>query len=241
MFTHEYTMELIGKAQLGDESAKSLLVSENIPLVKSLIKRYIGKHAEYEDLVQIASIGLLKAIDNFSTSYNVRFSTYAVPLILGEVKRFMRDDSYIKVSRSTKMLARNINRYIEQYRNDNNDDPSLEQIASQFEITTADTVFAMDSVRMPISLFDKNDSDDSKSISLADRLASNSHIELDNSIVVGDMLTKLTDREKQLIQCRYFMDMTQSEIAKLMDISQVQVSRLEYKIIEKLRTQYTQE
>ncbi len=238
MLTHEYTMQLIAEAQQGNMQSKAIIVDNNIPLVKSLIKRYIGKHAEYEDLVQIASIGLLKAIDNFSTEYNVRFSTYAVPLILGEVKRFMRDDSYIKVSRSTKMLARNINKYIEQYRTDNNGEPSIENIAEQFGITTADTVFAMGSVRMPLSLYDSNDSDDSKATTLADKLASDSHIELDNSVMVSDMLSKLTDREKQLIQYRYFMDMTQAEIAKLMQISQVQVSRLEYKIIEKLRNQY---
>lgn len=238
MLSHEITMQLIAKAQQGDAESKSILVEQNMPLVKSLIKRYIGKYTDYDDLIQIAGIGLLKAIDNFSEQYGVRFSTYAVPLIIGEVKRHMRDDGYIKVSRSTKSIANKINKYIDEYRTNNAEDPTLEHLAEKFEMTVADIVFAMDSARMPVSIYDKVDNDNDKSVSLADKLCDNSHILLERNLIIEDMLDKLDSRERQLVKLRYYLDMTQAEIATIMQISQVQVSRLEYKIIQKLRQHF---
>lgn len=138
MLTHEETMRLITLAQQGDEQAKSRLVVENTPLLKSIIKRYMGKHVEYDDLFQISSIGLLKAINNFSLEYNVRFSTYAVPMILGEVKRYMRDDGYIKVSRSLKSQANKIAQFVDSYRKKNGEEPTVEEIAEHFGIEVAE-------------------------------------------------------------------------------------------------------
>ena len=123
MLSHDETMELLGKAKEGDENAKETLLTENRPLIKSLIRRYAGRGVEYEDLMQIASVGLLKAIANFNGDYNVRFSTYAVPMILGEVKRFIRDDGSVKISRSVKTLSGKISRYVEQQRQIEGKDP----------------------------------------------------------------------------------------------------------------------
>ena len=144
MLSHEETIKMILLSQEGDENALATLIHHNTPLIKSIVKRYLGKNIEYDDLFQIASIGLLKAIKNFSTEYNVRFSTYAVPMILGEIKRQMRDDGFLKVSRSTKGLSIKINRYIEEQTMLGEKEPTIEQIAKYFDMSTADIVFAMD-------------------------------------------------------------------------------------------------
>ena len=170
MLSHEETIELILLSQNGDEGALATLIQQNTPLIKSIVKRYLGKNIEYDDLFQIASIGLLKAVKNFSTEYNVRFSTYAVPMILGEIKRQMRDDGYLKVSRSTKSLSIKINRYIEEQTMLGEKEPTIEQIANHFEMSTADIVFAMDAGKMPISLNEKGKDNDSDDNELMDRI-----------------------------------------------------------------------
>ena len=238
MLTHEETMRLITLAQQGDEQAKSRLVVENTPLLKSIIKRYMGKHVEYDDLFQISSIGLLKAINNFSLEYNVRFSTYAVPMILGEVKRYMRDDGYIKVSRSLKSQANKIAQFVDSYRKENGEEPTVEGIAEHFGIEVAEVVFAMDSSKMPVSIYDSANDNDGKALQLLDRLSDNSDKQLVDKVILKDMLAQLTDREKKIVILRYYRDMTQGEIASQLGVSQVQVSRLENKIIEKLKQLY---
>ena len=134
MLSHEETMRLLSLAADGDDNATERLIAENTPLLKSIVKRYMGKHIEYDDLFQIAGIGLLKAIKNFKQDFNVRFSTYAVPMILGEIKRQMRDDGYIKVSRSLKSLSSKITRYVDEVIKQGNDDPTVEQIARHFDM-----------------------------------------------------------------------------------------------------------
>lgn len=239
MLEHNETMELIKRSHEGDESATTKLIQENTPLLKSIIKRYIGRGIEYDDLMQIGCIGLLKAIKNFSVEYNVRFSTYAVPMILGEVKRFMRDDGYIKVSRSIKTLAVKIMQYIEQTRRGSGIEPTIEQIAKKFEVDPTEVVFAMDSSRQPISIYEKTDENDEKSLSLLDKLSiGNTNEELVNRVALTTILNELTPREKKIIVLRYFRDKTQSEIANELGVSQVQVSRLENKIIEKIRKNF---
>lgn len=240
MLSHEETMRLIALAQQGDDEAKQTLVVENTPLLKSIIKRYIGKHIEYDDLFQISSIGLLKAIANFSTEYNVRFSTYAVPMILGEVKRYMRDDGYIKVSRSLKTQANKIAQYIDNCRKEGQE-PTVEEVAQQFEMEVSDVVFAMDSAKMPVSLYDSANDKDGKALQLVDRLSDNSDKKLVDNVILKDMLSQLSDREKKIVFLRYYRDMTQGEIAAQLGVSQVQVSRLENKIIEKLKKQYDEQ
>lgn len=241
MLSHEETINLILLSQQGDDSALSTLLQQNTPLIKSIIKRYLGKNIEYDDLFQIASIGLLKAIKNFSTTFDVRFSTYAVPMILGEIKRHMRDDGYLKVSRSTKNLSIKINKYIEEQTMLGEKEPTVEEIAKHFNMTPADIVFAMDAGKMPVSLNDKGKDGDNDDNELVDRIATDQDKKMLEKIILKDMLSRLEPREQRIMILRYYRDMTQGEIAKKMGVSQVQISRLENKIIEKLKTLYANE
>lgn len=236
MLNQETTLALLNKAKNGDEEAKRILVTENSPLIKSIIKRYIGKGIEYDDLYQLASLGFIKAINNFEPNFNVKFSTYVVPMIIGEIKRFMRDDGSIKVSRTIKTLNIQINKFIEKYLRENGEKPSIEKIAEEFKISTQDVIFAMDSAKMPISLYTPFDEEDDSSLLMIDRYTQdNPNEELFDNIALRDALKDLEDRDKKIILLRYFRDKTQSEIAKELNISQVQVSRLETKILEKIR------
>lgn len=230
------TLALLEKAKNGDEESKRILITENSPLVKSIIKRYIGKGIEYDDLYQLGSLGFIKAINNFDASYNVKFSTYVVPMIIGEIKRFMRDDGSIKVSRTIKSLNLQINKFIEQFLRENGEKPSVEAIAKEFKISLQDVIFTMDSAKMPISLYTPFDEQDDGSLLMIDRyVQDNQNEELFDNIVLREALKDLEERDKKIILLRYFRDKTQSEIAKELNISQVQVSRLETKILEKIR------
>lgn len=234
MLEQSVTQELISKAQDGNNEAKTELIEQNSPLIKSVIRRYRNKGVDYEDLYQLGCIGFLKAIRNFSDAFGVKFSTYAVPMIAGEVKRFLRDDGYIKVSRSVKSLASKINYYIEEYKNKNGDSPSIETIAEEFGIEAQEAVFVLDSAKFPVSLYDKTDDENNRT--LMDKLASKETVE-DNldRIVLKDAIQSLDEREKKIILLRYYRDKTQSEVARVLNVSQVQISRLENKILEKLK------
>ncbi len=236
MIEQNELLELIKQAQTGSEEAKTKILTENSPLIKSVIRRFKNKGVEYEDLYQLDSIGFLKAIKNFSPEFGVKFSTYAVPMVAGEVKRFLRDDGYIKVSRSTKSLAAKIAYFTQVYKNENRTSPKIEEIAAAFGIEAQEVVFAMDSAKFPISIYDK--SDDEHSQSIFEKLASNetSDDNLDK-IILKDIIEKLDEREKKIIVLRYFRDKTQSEVARVLKVSQVQVSRLESKILDKLKTE----
>ncbi len=236
MIEQNELLELIKQAQAGSEEAKTKILTENSPLIKSVIRRFKNKGVEYEDLYQLGSIGFLKAIKNFSPEFGVKFSTYAVPMVAGEVKRFLRDDGYIKVSRSTKSLAAKIAYFTQVYKNENRTSPKIEEIAAAFGIEAQEVVFAMDSAKFPISIYDK--SDDEHSQSIFEKLASDetSDDNLDK-IILKDIIEKLDEREKKIIVLRYFRDKTQSEVARVLKVSQVQVSRLESKILDKLKTE----
>ncbi len=231
---HSVTLELIQKAQDGNETAKSELIEQNSPLIKSVIRRYRNKGVDYDDLYQLGCIGFLKAIRNFSASFGVRFSTYAVPMIAGEVKRFLRDDGYIKVSRSVKSLAGKISYFVETYKNEHGESPDMETVAAAFDVEPQEAVFALDSTKFPVSLYEKTD--DEHGQSLMDKIAAKETVE-DNldKIVLKDAIASLDAREKKIVLLRYFRDKTQSEVARVLGVSQVQVSRLENKIIEKLK------
>ena len=234
MLTHRETLELIRKAQEGDQDAKEKLIEQNMPLIKSIVKRYLSKYVEYEDLMSLGALGLIKAINNFDTSYDVRFSTYAVPMISGEIKRFLRDDGAIKVSRTLKMHCYKINRYIEEFRIERDREPDVAEIAAHFGMEAEEVAFAMDSSHMPVSIYEGGDDEDN--LTLIDRLADEDHEdELIDGICLKNLLSELEEREKQIIILRYYRDKTQSEIARTIGVSQVQVSRLENKILEKLR------
>lgn len=235
MLDQEVLIELVKKARDGDEEAKTLLIEHNSPLIKSVVRRYVNKGVEIEDLYQLGCIGFLKAINNFSTEFNVKFSTYAVPMISGEIKRFLRDDGYIKISRTTKTLAVKINYFINRYKNEHGgESPTIETVAKEFNIEPSEVVFCLDSSKFPISIYEKTDDDHSQA--LIDKLASVNSIDDDiDKIILKDLINELDEREKKIILLRYFRDKTQSEVAKVMNVSQVQISRLETKIINKIR------
>ena len=208
--------------------------------MKSIINRYRNKGVEYDDLFQLASMGFIKAINNFDTKFEVKFSTYAVPMIAGEIKRFLRDDGYIKVSRSLKVLSVKINRYIESFRGESEREPTVEEIAEHFGVETSDVLFAMDSAKLPISIYDRTDDQDEKSKSYIEKLAAKeSGEDVVNKLLLKDVINELDAREKKIVILRYFRDMTQSEIAREMGVSQVQVSRLEVKILAKIKEKMT--
>ncbi len=236
MLSSTDTLALIKLAQQGNEDAKQKLIEENSPLVKSVIKRFIGKGIEYDDLYQLGCVGFLKAIKNFNTDYNVKFSTYVVPMVIGEIKRFMRDDGEIKVSRAVKSLNLKISKFIENFMKEHMRKPTTKEIAKEFGIDESEVIFTMDSAKMPISMFATYEDDSNKGQYLIDRfvqIGDNEAI-LDN-ISLKEALSSLDERDKKIVLLRFFRDKTQSEIASVLNISQVQVSRLECKIIEKMR------
>lgn len=236
MLDYEKTLELVKLAQLGNEEAKEALIIENSPLIKSVLKRFKNKGLEYDDLYQLGCIGFLKAINNFDTSFNVRFSTYVVPMIVGEIKRFLRDDGSIKVSRAIKSQNYLINKFIESYFKEHQKKPSTSEIAKYFNMDECEVVFTMDSSKMPISIYTPLGDDANKTQLLIDKFVEDDQTdEFLDSVSLKNSLQELESRDKQIVLLRFFKDMTQSEIAKELGISQVQVSRLENKILEKLR------
>ena len=236
MLSNEETAELILKAKNGDLDSKQKLIEENSPLIKSIIKRYRNKGVDYDDLYQLGSLGFVKAINNYSEEFGVKFSTYAVPMIAGEVKRFLRDDGSIKVSRSIKHNAILIKRFIQERLTATGFEPSVEEIASHFNMEMQDVIWALDSNTSALSIDEKDDDE----LSIAERVTSDFTSEkLINKIAIRDMIKKLTAREKRIIIMRYYLDKTQSEIASVMGVSQVQISRIENKILNSFKNEFT--
>ena len=231
------TLQLIEKAQSNDEAAKDKLVNENYPLIKSIVKRYKNKGVEYEDLYQIGSLGFLKAIQNFDKSFNVKFSTYAVPMIAGEIKRYLRDNGIIKVSRSVKQLSVQINKFIEEYISLNYKSPEISVIAEHFNITTQEAVYAMESSLSPLSLYSQvgGEGEDSTQM-LIEKIPDDNPIDKQmDYFLLLNIIKELPSRDKKIIILRYFRDKTQREIADILGVSQVQVSRLESKILNQIK------
>lgn len=237
--TMVHTKELIVKAHEGDDKAREQLVLQNMGLVWSIVKRFAGRGYEQEDLFQIGSIGLMKAIDKFDISYDVCFSTYAVPMIAGEIKRFLRDDGMIKVSRTLKENAVKSAKAIEELRKEEKREPTIEEIAKRTGLEVCDIVMSFEASADVESLYKTIYQGDGSEILLIDKLEENKdeHETLVNSMVVHDMLNQLPEDERTLITMRYFEEKTQSEIAAVLGISQVQVSRMEKRILARLRRQ----
>ncbi len=230
------TLALIRRAKEGDVQAKEELVTANVSLIKSILKRYLGKGVEYDDLFQLACLGFLKAITGFDESFGVRFSTYAVPMIAGEIKRFLRDDGSVKVSRAMKKTARDLTGYIEEYALTHGEEPTVKELAEAFSMEEGDVVLALESRRMPISIYEQTDYKDEKSVTLAERLpAKGDADDLIEGLVLKNAIENLPEREKKIVVLRYFRDMTQSEVAKAVGVSQVQISRIESRIIAQFR------
>lgn len=239
--TQEEINNKILQAQRGDTDAENFLVENNIGLVRSVVKRFQNRGCEYDDLVQIGSIGLLKAIKKFDFSYNVKFSTYAIPMIIGEIKRFLRDDGMIKVSRNLKEIANKAHIAKEALEKDFGREPTIAEIASVLEIPKEDLAVALDSVQNTESLYETIHQDDGSPILLIDRISCNEDedSEILDKIALKEVISSLESRERQIIMLRYFKDMTQCQVAEKLGMSQVQVSRTEKKILAKLRHNIT--
>ena len=224
----EEIRDKIRRAKEGDKTAKEELVCENMPLIKSVVRRYKNQKIEYEDLLQLGTLGLVKAINNFDLSYDVRFSTYAVPMII-------RDDGAIKVSRSVKAQAIEVNKYVEEFTLKNQRSPTVKEIAERFGIEPTDVTFITESTRYPVSMDAESDED---SLSLGDKIADPGDFDdVLDKMILKDAIMKLKDRDRKIIILRYFRDRTQSEVAEELGVSQVQISRLENKILKEIGKQ----
>ncbi len=236
MLSSEETIECIRLAKSGDENAKEKLLINNTSLLKSIIKRFCKKGVEYDDLYQLACIGFLKAINNFDENFSVRFSTYLVPMIIGEIKRFMRDDGQVKVSRIIKNLSYKINLYIQTRIKEGKESPTVTEIAEKFQVEKEDVILALGSQKPILSLSDTTKDDGDKPIELHEKLPSkDNEDDLVDKIMLKKAIESLDEREQKIILLRYYKDKTQSEIAKELGVSQVQVSRIEQSTLKKLK------
>ncbi len=230
-------LALIGRAHQGDKRARGILTEKNMGLVHSIAARFKNRGVEMEDLVQIGCIGLLKAIDKFDLSYDVKFSTYAVPMITGEIKRFLRDDGMVKVSRSLKEMAAKAYALREQLLLEKGREPQIEELAKELGVSREELVLAMDSQGQVESLQKTIYQSDGNEISLGERLPQeeNQQEKVVNRMFLEQALNMLDKKERELIYLRFFQDRTQSSIAGELGMSQVQVSRMEKKILKRLR------
>ncbi len=229
--------ELITRAQNGDTGAENFMVENNIGLVRSVVKKFLNRGCEYDDLMQIGSIGLLKAIKKFDLSFNVKFSTYAIPMIMGEIKRFLRDDGIIKVSRNLKEIANKAHIVKETLEKDFGREPTISEVASELDISKEELVMALDSAHLTQSLYETIHHDEGTPILLIDKIeySEDEEIEIVDKIALKEVLTNLEPRERQIIMLRYFKDKTQCQVAEMLGMSQVQVSRVEKKILVKIK------
>ena len=229
---------LIKKARAGEKEAREVLIEQNLGLVRHIVKRFLGRGYEAEDLFQIGVIGLIKAIDKFDTEYDVKFSTYAVPLITGEIKRFIRDDGMIKVSRNLKENGIKIKMAREKLAGKYGREPSIDEVAKEAFLTVEEVVLAMEANVQVESIYKSVYQSDGNELFMVDQLADesgNAHEEVLNHLLVNQLLNGLGKEEQKLIILRYYQDKTQMEVAKVLGISQVQVIRLEKKILLGMR------
>ena len=240
---YENDMKIIERAQNGSKEDMTKLIEDNSRLVWSIVRRFNGRGYDIEDLYQIGSIGLIKAIQRFDTSFEVRLSTYAVPYILGEIKRFIRDDGPIKISRSIKELNIKIIELQKEYLNKYGKEITLEQLAKELKTSKEDIAMALDSARPVNSIEDSQyrDNKTDKTISLIDQLSSgkDEENEITNRITIKKLITELKDNEKEVILLRYYKGKTQMQVAKILGITQVQVSRIERKVLDNMKRKLT--
>ena len=234
------TLTLIKQAHQGDKVSRDRVLTENTALIWSIVRRFLNRGYEGEDLFQIGCIGMLKAIDRFDVEYNVAFSTYAVPLIAGEIRRFLRDDGIIKISRTIKENQNKIIAETEKFRETNHVEPTIEQLSELCSLSKEDVVTAIESLRNVESIDKEADSTgDGNSVSIMDRLVDKTNHEnmVVDRLLIRHLLDTLEEKERNIIILRYYKNKTQSDIAKEIGITQVQVSRLEKKILKKLKKQ----
>lgn len=230
-------MELIEQARAGDKGAREKLIVDNMALVWSIVKRFQGRGHEPQDLFQIGSIGLMKAIDKFDMRFDVKFSTYAVPMISGEIKRFLRDDGMVKVSRTLKENGWKIKQASERLSHELGRDATINEISEETQLSVEDIVLAMEANVEVESIYKSVYQSDGNEIYMIDRLPEkkDDNEELLNHMLLEQLLESLNETDRELITLRYFKDKTQTEVAKKLGISQVQVSRMEKKILSGMR------
>ncbi|MDE7178052.1 MAG: SigB/SigF/SigG family RNA polymerase sigma factor [Lachnospiraceae bacterium] len=246
----EETAVLIERSQAGDKEAREVLIEENLGLVRHIVKRFVGRGYDLEDLFQIGCIGLIKAIDKFDLQFQVRFSTYAVPMIQGEIKRFLRDDGMVKVSRTLKENGWKIRQAAQRLSQLYGREATLQELSAETELSVEDIVMALDASVEVESIYKSVYQSDGNEIYLVDQVVGSAagatagvnrdsgdaeKEEILNHILLEQLLASLSETERQLIHMRYFQDKTQSEVAKSLGISQVQVSRMEKRILLRLR------
>ncbi len=233
-YSYDDNVELINLARSGNKDALERLIKMNLPLVSVISKKFLNRGYEYEDIFQIGSMGLVKAVNNFDNSYNVKFSTYAVPMIMGEIKRFLRDDGIIKVSRSVKTTAKKIHYDKEILTKKLNREPTIEELSSFSGVSTEDIIIASESSSSLQYLYDTIHQDDGSPVLLIDKLSEKyeEDNELIDKLALKDALRNLDAKSRQIIILRYFKDKTQVQVAKMLGISQVQVSRIEKRVLK---------
>lgn len=234
---YENKIKDIVDAQNGNQEMMTKLVEENNGLIWSIVKRFKDRGYELEDLYQIGSIGFIKSIQRFDTSFDVKLSTYAVPYILGEIKRFIRDDGSIKVSRSIKELAMKIREIQNRYLKEKGEEITIMQIAKELKVSKEEVAVALDSLRPTVSIYEDSYSNEEGGISFLDTLSTgvDEAEQLSNKLAIKQMIGNLEKREKEIILLRYYKNKTQMEVAKILGISQVQVSRIEKKILSAMK------
>ena len=238
LLTEDETKDLLRRTKEGDEQAREKLIQGNFRLVLSVLQKFIGRGESADDLFQVGVIGLIKAIDNFNIELNVKFSTYGVPMILGEVRRYLRDNQSVRVSRSMRDMAYKAMQAKEKLTAQNRCEPTVEQIAAEIGENRADVVIALDSIPDPVSLIERIYSDSGDTLyvmdQISDRTDSNAAL---NEMLVNDAVSKLPERERNILALRYLQGKTQVEVAKAIGISQAQVSRLEKSAIMNIKNQ----
>jgi RNA polymerase sporulation-specific sigma factor len=234
---NEEMNRLLKLARDGDKEARKELISGNLRLVLSIIRRFSNRGEQADDLFQVGCIGLMKAIDNFDLSLNVRFSTYAVPMIIGELRRYLRDNSVIRVSRSMRDTAYKALSIRERITAEKSREPTIEEIAKQMDMPVEDVVMAMESIAEPVSLFEPVYSDGNDTICVMDQVSDTSNTDehwLEN-IALSQALSRLNERENRILALRFFEGKTQNEVSEEIGISQAQVSRLEKNALDKIK------
>ena len=232
--------ELLKKIKQGDANAREQFIKGNLRLVLSIVQRFNQSNENIDDLFQIGCIGMIKAIDNFDLSQNVQFSTYAVPMIIGEIKRYLRDNNSIRVSRSIRDLAYKVLQYKEKYLKENNKEPSIEEIAKELQVEKEEIAFSLDAIQDPISLQEPVYNDGAESIYIMDQVKDKKNTDelWAEKMTIMQALKKLNSKERDIINRRFFEGRTQMEVAEELGISQAQVSRLEKNAIDRIKRLY---
>ena len=237
VLTHEEKLALFQKIKQGDEQARQTFIEGNLRLVLSIIHRFTGRGEQADDLFQVGCIGLIKATDNFDLTQQVKFSTYAVPMILGELRRFLRDYNSIRVSRSLRDTAYRALRVREELTRKNGQEPKLEEIAKEMDLPKEDVVLALDAIQDPISLYEPVFHEDGDALYVMDQIQDekSSHEQWLQNLSINEAMEKLSEREQKILNLRFFQGHTQMEVSSEIGISQAQVSRIEKNALKQMR------